>query len=88
MQSGTLRREGRSITLGHKGLLLLHALVRAPGQILDKAAFMEAGWSDVVVEESNLSVQIAALRKLLGQQADGREWITTVSRIGYRFPAV
>ena len=85
MQSGTLRREGRSVALGHKGLLLLHALVRAPGQAIGKAALMEAVWSDAVVEESNLTVQIAALRKLLGPQADAGEWIVTVPRVGYRF---
>ena len=46
---------------------------------------MEAVWPNTIVEESNLSVQIAALRKLLGPQPDGREWIVTVSRVGYRF---
>ena len=46
---------------------------------------MEAVWSNTIVSESNLSVQIAALRKLLGPQPDGREWIVTVSRVGYRF---
>lgn len=85
MESGTLRREGRSVALGHKGLLLLHALVRAPGQALGKAALIEAAWSDAVVEESNLTVQIAALRKLLGPRTDAGEWIATVPRVGYRF---
>jgi TolB-like protein len=85
IQSGTLRREGRSVALGHKGLLLLHALVRAQGQVLSKAALMETAWFEATVEESNLSVQIAALRKLLGPQADGGEWIVTVPRVGYRF---
>jgi DNA-binding winged helix-turn-helix (wHTH) protein len=42
-------------------------------------------WPDTVVEESNLSVQIAALRKLLGPTPNGGEWISTVSRVGYRF---
>ena len=37
------------------------------------------------MEEGNLSVQIAALRKLLGQSTEGGEWITTVPRVGYRF---
>ena len=46
---------------------------------------MEAAWPDTIVEEGNLSVQIAALRKLLGPQPDGRDWIATVPRIGYRF---
>ena len=46
---------------------------------------IQAAWSDAVVEESNLSVQIAALRKLLGPQPDGSEWIATIPRAGYRF---
>ena len=85
MQRASLMREGRSVAAGHRGLLLLHALVRAPAQVLSKTALMEAAWSDAIVEESNLSVQIAALRKLLGPQPDGSEWIVTVPRVGYRF---
>jgi TolB-like protein len=46
---------------------------------------MEAAWSDTAVEESNLSVQIAALRKQLGPSPDGGEWIATIPRVGYRF---
>lgn len=84
-QRGALAREGRPIAVGHKGLLLLHALLQAPGQVLSKTALMQAAWSDAVVEESNLPVQIAALRKLLGPQPDGSEWIATVPRAGYRF---
>jgi DNA-binding winged helix-turn-helix (wHTH) protein len=36
---------------------------------------MEAAWPGMVVEESNLSVQIAALRKLLGPSPDGGDWM-------------
>jgi TolB-like protein len=85
VQRGTLMREGRSVAVGYRGLLLLHALVRAPTQVLSKTALMEAAWSDAIVEESNLSVQIAALRKLLGPQPDGSGYIVTVPRAGYRF---
>ena len=46
---------------------------------------MRAAWGDAAVEESNLSVQIAALRKQLGPNADGGDWITTIPRVGYRF---
>ena len=45
---------------------------------------MEAGWPGTVVEEGNLTVQIAALRKALGSRPDGSEWIVTVPRVGYR----
>ena len=46
---------------------------------------MEAAWPGLAVEESNLSVQIASLRKLLGETPEGAEWIATAPRIGYRF---
>jgi TolB-like protein len=85
VQRGALVREGRPVAVGHKGLLLLHALLCAPGQVLNKTALMQAAWFDAIVEESNLSVQIAALRKLLGPQPDGSEWIATIPRAGYRF---
>ncbi|QRM55241.1 transcriptional regulator [Sinorhizobium sp. BG8] len=85
MQRGELTCEGRRVAIGHKGLLLLHALVRASMQVVSKSALMEAAWPAAVVEESNLSVQIAALRKMLGPQPEGNEWIATVPRAGYRF---
>jgi TolB-like protein/Flp pilus assembly protein TadD len=87
MQRGALTCKGRRVAIGHKGLLLLHALVRASMQVVSKSALMEAAWPAAVVEESNLSVQIAALRKMLGPQPEGNEWIATVPRAGYRFAA-
>jgi TolB-like protein/Tfp pilus assembly protein PilF len=81
----TLFRSGTPIAVGVRGIALLHALLKANGQVLTKAELMDAAWPSVVVEESNLSVQIAALRKLLGPAPDGTEWIATVPRIGYRF---
>lgn len=85
LQRGTLVREGRPIALGAKGLSLLGALLQAPGQVLSKSALMDVAWPGLIVEESNLTVQIAALRKLLGPQPDSSDWIVTVPRVGYRF---
>jgi TolB-like protein len=48
---------------------------------------MDAAWPGMVVEEGNLAVQIASLRKALGKPPAGGEWITTVPRVGYRFTA-
>ena len=45
---------------------------------------MERVWPGMTVEEGNLTVQVAALRKALGQRADNSDWIVTVARIGYR----
>ena len=80
-----LLRDGRPVAANHKGIRLLATLLRTPGEIVDKATLMDAAWPDTAVEESNLSVQIAALRKLLGVAHDRSEWIATVPRIGYRF---
>ncbi|MBP8295936.1 MAG: winged helix-turn-helix domain-containing protein [Burkholderiales bacterium] len=82
---GVLLRDGAAVALGNRAFLVLQALVAAQGQVVTKSELMAAGWPQTVVEESNLSVQIAALRKLLGPPPDGVEWIATVARIGYRF---
>jgi TolB-like protein len=82
---GALLRDGAPLPIGHRALALLEALVRADGRVLSKAELIDAAWPGAVVEESNLSVQIAALRKLLGDTADGAEAISTVARVGYRF---
>lgn len=84
-QRGRLLREGRPIAVGSKGLQLLKALVASPLRVLPKTELIQVAWGDTAVEESNLSVQIAALRKQLGPNADGSDWIVTVPRVGYRF---
>lgn len=78
---------GRNIPIGHKSFALLQALLRAGGEICTKTELLDLVWPDTAVEESNLSVQVAALRKLLGPSPDGIEWIVTVPRVGYRFLA-
>jgi len=83
--STMLLRDAVPISAGHRGLAVLHALLRATGDVVIKSELMEAGWPGIIVEESNLSVQIAALRKLLGRAPGGGEWIATIPRIGYRF---
>ena len=82
---GVLLRDGRPMPVNQKGIRLLAALLRASGEAVSKTALMDAAWPGTAVEESNLSVQIAALRKLLGPAHDGGEWIATVPRVGYRF---
>src|SRR5262245_54537085 len=82
---GGLIRDGRPVPVNHKGISLLAALLQRPGEAIAKATLMDAAWPGMAIEESNLSVQVAALRKLLGVAHDGSEWIATVPRIGYRF---
>lgn len=83
--AGTLLRDDDPVAIGYRGLRLLAALVGRHGEILGKAELMDAAWPETAVEEGNLTVQIAQLRKLLGPAADGGEWISTIPRVGYRF---
>ncbi|WP_209436080.1 winged helix-turn-helix domain-containing tetratricopeptide repeat protein [Mesorhizobium metallidurans] len=87
--AGTLLRNDVPVAVGYRGIKLLAALVERPGEILGKAALMDAAWPGTAVEEGNLTVQISQLRKLLGPAGDagngGGEWIVTVPRVGYRF---
>ncbi|BCH30626.1 transcriptional regulator [Mesorhizobium sp. L-8-10] len=81
---GKLQRNGKSVAVGQRGLALFEALLDAEGGIVPKAELMDRGWPGTIVEEGNLTVQIAALRKALGPAPDGQEWIVTVPRVGYR----
>ena len=46
---------------------------------------MDVAWAGLTVEESNLAVQIAALRRVFGDEPGGENWIETLPRRGYRF---
>jgi len=60
-------------------------LLDARGGVVTRTELMNAAWPGAAIEESNLTVQIAALRKSLGELSAGEEWIRTVPRIGYQF---
>jgi DNA-binding winged helix-turn-helix (wHTH) protein/tetratricopeptide (TPR) repeat protein len=73
------------LPVGRRGVALLRALLERPGVPVSKEALMEAAWPGLAVEESNLTVQIASLRRVLGKEPGGERWIETLSRRGYRF---
>jgi TolB-like protein/Flp pilus assembly protein TadD len=81
----TLSRDGEVLAIGGRGAALLAALIDAGGAVVGKEALMEAAWSGTIVEEGNLAVQIAALRKAMG--GDSESIIVTVPRVGYRLVA-
>ncbi len=82
--NGMLRDNGMDVRLGQRAAALLQALIAADNQPVTKSTLLEAAWPGAVVEEGNLTVQIAALRKALGTRPDGQNWIVTVPRLGYR----
>ena len=84
-ETDTLFRGGEPVSLGHRAAALLRVLVERRGIPVSKDALMEAGWAGLTVEESNLAVQIAALRRVFGEEPGGENWIETLPRRGYRF---
>jgi DNA-binding winged helix-turn-helix (wHTH) protein/Tol biopolymer transport system component len=77
-----LLRDDKPLALTPKTYDALLVLVRNRGRLLSKAELMQALWPDSFVEESNLTVQISAVRKALGDQ---QSYIVTVPGRGYRF---
>src|SRR6185503_10599826 len=82
-----LLRGGSPVALTPKVFDLLSVLVESHGHLVTKATLLERVWPDAFVEEANLSVNIATLRKVLGQGPDGQTYIETVRKRGYRFVA-
>lgn len=85
--SGALQKDGVALPLGHRAAVLLGVLAKAGGALVTKDVLLAEVWQGAIVEEGNLTVQIAALRRALGPRADGGDWIVTVPRQGYRLIA-
>jgi TolB-like protein/DNA-binding winged helix-turn-helix (wHTH) protein/Flp pilus assembly protein TadD len=82
-----LFRDGERIALTPKAVELLVLLVEAHGQPLGKEELLEKVWADTAVEEGSLTSHISLLRKTLGDGTDGRQFIETLPKRGYRFAA-
>ncbi|HEV3423154.1 MAG TPA: winged helix-turn-helix domain-containing protein [Paraburkholderia sp.] len=81
LESREIQLNGEPLRIGTRAFDILELLIRAEGQVVSKDEIMRRVWPDTVVEENNLQVHIAALRKVLG---DDRDVIRTVPGRGYR----
>ena len=79
-----LSHDNEPVPIGRRAASVLQALLEANGEVITKARLLDLAWPGAIVEESNLSVQIAALRKAL-KRGHGAVRIDTVARVGYRF---
>lgn len=87
----TLFRGAEPVALGGRAVALLRLLLEKAGRPVAKDALMEAAWPGLAIEESNLTVQVAALRRTFAAVEGGSSWIETLPRRGYRYvgpPAV
>jgi TolB-like protein len=71
--------------LGQRAVALLRLLLERAGTPVSKDALIEAAWPGLAIEDSNLTVQIAALRRVFEAGAAGQAWIETLPRRGYRY---
>ena len=86
-----LRRDERGVfapvAIGSRALDILGVLVERPGDVVSRAEIIETVWPGTAVEDSNLNVQVAALRRILDQNREQGSCIQTVPGRGYRFVA-
>ena len=80
-----LTESGRLVRLGSRAIELLVALVERAGEVVGKNELMACVWPGTVVEENNLRVHIASLRKSLGEGQAGARYIVNVAGRGYSF---
>ena len=79
-----LLANGVPVEMGTRAFDLLMVLIEADGELVTKKELQALVWPGIFVEETNLKVQISALRKALGED---RDLIQTETGRGYRFTA-
>ncbi len=82
-----LKKGDEPLQLGGRALDTLMALVERAGEVVTQRELISRVWPDVTVEEANLRVHIASLRKTLGDGREGARFIVTVPGRGYSFVA-
>src|SRR5215207_32952 len=81
------RDDGQAVKLTSKAFDTLLYMVRHAGTVLNKDELMRAVWPDTIVEENNLSQNVFALRRALGEKQGENRYIVTVPGRGFSFVA-
>jgi DNA-binding winged helix-turn-helix (wHTH) protein/TolB-like protein/Tfp pilus assembly protein PilF len=82
-----LLRGQKTVSLNARAFDLLYFLTQHAGRIVSKEEILDSVWKDQFVEESNLAVQISAIRRALGDKAGEPRFLVTVPGKGYQFVA-
>jgi predicted ATPase/DNA-binding winged helix-turn-helix (wHTH) protein len=86
-QQKQLLIHGKPVELGSRALDLLIMLVERAGELVTKDELIAGVWPNLFVEEGNIRVQVAAIRKVLGDDKAGTRYIANAPGRGYRFVA-
>jgi len=82
-----LLEETRPLRIGSRALDILIALVERAGELVSKKELIARVWPGVIVEDANLKVHVAALRRILRDGKGKNRYICTVPGRGYSFVA-
>src|SRR5712671_6558930 len=82
-----LLERDRPVRLGSRAFDILAALVERAGEVIGKEQLIARAWPQTFVEESNLKIQVSALRRALGDGQGGNRYVVTVPGRGYNFVA-
>ena len=77
--------DGKAVSLAPKAFEILIIFIKSNGRLLTKDEMMQKVWPDTFVEEANLTINISALRKVLGDTTGDQQFIETVPKRGYGF---
>ena len=82
-----LTKNDETVPLGGRALDILITLTEQAGSVVSTEELISSVWPDVTVEEVNVRVHVANLRKALGDGRDGARYIINVPGRGYCFVA-
>lgn len=82
-----LLRDGVAVAVTPKSLSILLILLEKRGEVVDKDELIGRVWPDTFVTEANLTQNISALRKALGEKANDHRYLVTIPGRGYSFVA-
>ncbi len=82
-----LLRDGEPVSVTPKTFAVLLALLESRGEVIEKEELIRRVWADAFVTEANLTQNVSAVRKALGEKANDRKYVITVPGRGYSFAA-
>jgi len=82
-----LKRGDETLPIGGRAFDLLITLVERAGEVITHKKLRERIWPGITVDDANLRVHVAGLRKVLGDGQDGARYISSVAGRGYCFVA-
>lgn len=82
-----LTEHGRPLRLGNRAFDILLLLAERAGEVVSHQEIRSQVWQGIYVEDANLRVHIAGLRKVLGDGQGDRRFILNVPGQGYSFVA-